>query len=149
MKFTAEMYETTPADFNIATDRSGILIHAGDITTHQSFERFRNGVLAARLIVNPNGVEYQFGPAPICLAATAFDVDHPAGFTLPTVDGKSIDLRPSTTWQSPYLNGRFGSDKISVTVGPVKQVLDLSLEVKAIEYVRSRQDANLSTMPKP
>jgi hypothetical protein len=30
------------------------------------------------------------------------------------------------TWQSPYLNGRFGSEKVTVTVGSVKQVLDFS-----------------------
>ena len=123
----------TPAAFDHATDASRFLFHAGDITTHRSFEQFRSDVLASRLIVTPNKVEYQFGPAPTRIAATVFDVDHPTRFTLPTVDGEPIDLRPSTTWKSPYLNGDFGSDKVAVTVGPAKQVLDFSPVAKTNE----------------
>ena len=123
--------EATPADFDHASDKSRVLIHAGDIITHKSFEQFRSAVRASRLTVNTKQVEYEFGSAPTRIAATLFDGDDLAGFTLPTVNGKSIDLRPSNTWQSPHLNGAFGSDKVSVTVGPVKHVLDFSVKVKA------------------
>ena len=118
--------QASPADFDHATDASRILFHAGDATTHSTFEKFRSAVLASRLAVSPEKVEYQFGPAATRIVATVFDVDHTSAFTLPTVDGRPIDLRPATTWQSPYLNGDFGSDKVSITVGPVKQVLDFS-----------------------
>jgi len=37
-----------------------------------------------------------------------------------------VDLRPPLTYQSPYLNADFGSDKITVTVGSIKHVLDFS-----------------------
>ena len=76
--------------------------------------------------MTPNNVEYRFGPKATRLAATLFDVGDPAGFTLPTVNGKPVNLRPATTWRSPYLNGKFGSDRVSVTVGPVNHVLDFS-----------------------
>ncbi len=108
-------------------------MHAGDVSTHDSFDRFRSGVLANRLTVNPDEVVYHFGPAANRIAATVFDVDDPAGFTLSTVNGKPVDLHPSTTWPRPYLNGEFGSDRTSVTVGPVKQVLDFALNAKINE----------------
>jgi len=44
--------------------------------------------------------------------------------TLPLINGKPVDLHPSATYDSPYLNGAFGSDTITVTVGPIKRVLD-------------------------
>jgi len=118
--------EATPADFEPKTDTSRVLFHTGDVTTHPSFEQFRRNVLSSYLTVTPNKVEYQFGPTATRLTATLFDVDHPTGFTLPTVNGKPIDLRPAATWQSPYLNGEFGSDQITVAVGPINQVLDFS-----------------------
>ncbi len=118
--------EARPVDFNRAKDKSRILLHAGDMTTHGSFERFRAGVLANRLAVNPDRVEYQFGPSRTRIEASLYDGDHPDRFALPRVNGKPISLRPPLTYQSPYLNGEFGSDKITVTVGPVKQLLDFS-----------------------
>jgi len=48
---------------------------------------------------------------------TRFDVEVFEAFTLPTLNGKPIDLRPDTTLQRPYLNRKFGDDTISVTVG--------------------------------
>jgi len=45
-----------------------------------------------------------------------------------TINGKPVDLHPPMTYQSPYLNGAFGSDKINVTVGPLQRVLDFSGE---------------------
>ena len=45
----------TPAKFNKATDKSRILLHAGDIASHGSFDKFKADVLASResnLLVN-------------------------------------------------------------------------------------------------
>jgi hypothetical protein len=124
--------EAQPIDFNAATDKSRILLHAGDITNHDSFERFRAQVLANHLTVNPDSVEYQFGTARTPIQASLYDGDHPERFTLPRVNGKPINLRPTMTYQSPYLNGKFGSDRIAVAVGPVKRLLDFS-EWKNVE----------------
>jgi hypothetical protein len=71
-------------------------------------------------------VDYEYGPAKTRLAVTLFDVENPEAFKLPEVNGEAIELRPLVTWQSPYLNGRFGSEKVTVTVDSVKQVLDFS-----------------------
>lgn len=45
---------------------------------------------------------------------------------LPLINGKPVDLRPAKTYQSPYLNADFGSDKISVSIGPEQRLLDFS-----------------------
>ncbi len=121
-----EREEATPADFDRASDKSRILLHAGDVTTHGSFARFRAEVLATRLNVSANQVEYEFGSTDSRLEVALYDGDNLQRFSLPRINGKPIDLRPPTTFQSPYLNGAFGSDKIDVTVGPVEQLLDFS-----------------------
>jgi hypothetical protein len=103
-----------------------VLLHAGDITTHKFFAQFRTEVLAARLNVTASKVEYQFASGKSHLEATLFDRDHPERFVLPHIDGKPIDLRPPTSYQSLFLNGEFGSDQFAVTVGPVKRLPDFS-----------------------
>ncbi len=118
--------EAIPVEFDDATDTSRLLMHAGDVTTHGSFEKFRAELLANRLEVKPDQVEYRFGPDATHLEMTLFDGNHPDRFTLPCVDGKPVNLRPLMTYQSPYLNADFGSDRITVTVGPIQQVLDFS-----------------------
>ena len=116
----------TPANFNKATDKSRILLHAGDIASHGSFDKFKADVLASRLNVTPDKVDYQFGPAANHLEVTLYDAKALDRFSLPLINGKPVDLRPAKTYQSPYLNGDFGSDKISVSVGPIQRILDFS-----------------------
>jgi hypothetical protein len=121
-----ERGEANPTDFDQATDTSRILLHAGDLTSHGSYAQFREEVLANRLLVSADKVEYRFGPAKNHLEATLYDGDRPEKFSLPRINGQSVDLRPKQTFQSPYLNGEFGSDQVEVTVDPVKRVLDFS-----------------------
>jgi len=118
----------TPANFEQATDKSRILIHAGDIDSHGSFDKFKADVLASKLVVTPDKVDYQFGPSNNHLEVTIYDAKAHDRFTLPLINGKPVDLRPSKTYQSPYLNGDFGSDCITVTVGPIKRVFDFAEE---------------------
>jgi hypothetical protein len=128
-----EREEATPADIDHATDKSRMLLHAGDVTTHESCATFRAKVLGTRLRVSADKVEYELGPGNSRLEVALYDGDDPERFSLPRINGKPIDLRPPTTYQSPYLNGEFGSDQISVTVGPVKRLLDFSLQARANE----------------
>ena len=118
--------EAGPVKFDHSTGTSRVLMHAGDLSAYASFKQFRTHVQSRRLTVTPNSVYYEYGPAKTRLAVTLFDVENPEAFKLPEVNGKPIDLRPPVTWQSPYLNGRFGSEKVTVTVGSIKQVLDFS-----------------------
>ena len=118
----------TPANFVKGTDMSRILLHAGDIASHGSFDAFKADVLACCLSVTPDKVDYQFGPATNHLEVVRYDAKAIERFTLPLINGKPVDLRPAKTFQSPYLNGDFGSDKISVSVGPVTRVLDFSAQ---------------------
>lgn len=83
-------------------------------------------LLASRLNVTPDKVSYQFGPAANHLEATLYDAKAIDRFSLPLINGKSVDLRPAKAYQSPYLNGDFASDKVSVSVGPIRRVLDFS-----------------------
>jgi hypothetical protein len=122
--------EASPENFEHATDKSRILLHAGDVTTAKTFALFQEQVLANRLKVNADKVDYEFGPADSRLEVVSYDEDQRENFSLPRVNGKPVDLRPSETYHSPYVNGKFGSDKISVTVGPVKNVIDFSLKAK-------------------
>ena len=121
-----EREEANPTDFDQATDTSRILLHAGDLISHGSFDQFREEVLANRLVVGADKVDYRFGAAKNHLEATLYDGDRPEKFSLPRINGKPVDLRPKRTFQSPYLKGGFGSDQIDVTVGPVKRRLDFS-----------------------
>lgn len=116
----------TPANFHKATDTSRILLHAGDIASHGSFDKFKADVLGSRLKVTPDKVDYQFGPAANHLEVTLYDAKALDRFSLPLIHGKPVDLRPTKTFQSPYLNGDFASGKISVSVGPVHRQLDFS-----------------------
>ena len=116
----------TPANFNKASDTSRILLHAGDIASHGSFEKFKADVLASRLRVTPDKVDYQFDRAANHIEMTLYDAQSPGRFTLPLINGRPVDLHPAKTYESPYLNADFGSDKISVSIGPMKNVIDFS-----------------------
>ncbi len=117
----------TPADFTGPADTGRILIHAGDLAGHGSFERFRETLRSHRLVVIADKVDYRFdGAEGQHLQMNRYDAASPESFVLPCINGIPVDLRPAATYRSPYLNGTFGSDRISVTVGPVSRVLDFS-----------------------
>jgi hypothetical protein len=117
-----------PANFEKASDPSRLLLHAGDLASHESFEKFRAAVLASRLSVTPDKVDYEFGRAGNRLEVARYDPKAPERFTLPLINGKPVDLRPPLTYRSPFLNGRFGDDRVTVTVGPLTRILDFSAE---------------------
>lgn len=114
----------TPANFKKATDTSRILLHAGDIASHDSFEKFKTDVLGSRLSVAPEKVEYLFAGGKNRIEMNLYDAKTPEKFVLPRINGTPVDLRPEAVYDSPYLKGRFGSDKITVTVGPFITVYD-------------------------
>jgi len=114
----------SPLNHERFTSTSRILLHAGDADTHGSFEAFRAAVLAGPLTVERDRVEYRPAPTGPRLECFRYDADAHERFKLPQVNGKIVDIRPEWTYRSPYLNGRFGDDRITVTVGPLKQVYD-------------------------
>ncbi len=117
--------EANPATFDPG-DSTRILLHAGDIAAHGSFDRFKAGVLAYDLKVSSNKVEYQWGPKGDRIQVALYDPKAHARFTLPLINGKPVNLRPAKVYSSPYLNGDLGSDRITVSVGPVKRILDFN-----------------------
>lgn len=42
------------------------------------------------------------------------------------VNGEPIDIHPEAVYESPFLNGKFGDDPFTVSVGPLRRVLDFS-----------------------
>ena len=118
----------TPAHFDKNKDQSRILLHSGDIANDESYEKFQSAVLANELKVTAEKVDYHFGPSGNHLEVTSYVPQKPGSFLLPLINGKPLDLHPAATYQSPYLNSDFGSDKITVTVAPLKRVLDFSAE---------------------
>ncbi len=116
----------TPHTFEKATDKSRILLCAGDISAEKSFAKFQSLALTSRLHVSPEAMDYQFGPAGDCISMKSYNPTTPIRFTMPRINGKPLNLRPWMTYRSPYLNGVFDSDNISVTVATIKRFLDFS-----------------------
>jgi hypothetical protein len=99
---------------------------AGDVASDGSFEQFPSAVLTDSLKVTGDKVDYRFGATDNHLEVTRYDPKAPERFSLPLINGQPVNLHPPATYESPYLNGAFGSDKITVTVGPFKRLLDFS-----------------------
>jgi len=118
--------QADPANFKGPGDTGRILLHAGDVVRHGSFVRFREAVRAHPLTVTAGMVDYRFGAQRIEMSR--YDATAPQAFLLPRINGVPVELRPAATYQSPFLNGAFGSDRITVTVGPIKRVLDFATE---------------------
>jgi hypothetical protein len=100
-----------------------ILMHAGD-SRSSSFDVFRKNVLANKLVVEQDRIEYLprlGGPRLECFR---YQVAKHKDFKLPNIDGNPIVLRPEWTYKSPYLNSVFGSDKVTFSVGAIKRVYD-------------------------
>jgi len=106
-----------------ASETERILVQAGAVLENGSFQTFQNGVLTNPLTVEKDTVTYRSGNGPE-LRCFRYDVAAHKTFKLPTIGGKSLDLRPDWTYRGPYLNGRFGDDKATVTVGPINRVYD-------------------------
>jgi hypothetical protein len=116
----------TPSNFNKATDKSRILLIAGDLTTGEAFEKFQASVLSNPLRITPEAVSYEFGLNRERIEMTAYDPRKTDEFTLPCINGKPIDLHPDAAYQSPYLNGNCKGEQFTLTVGPIQRVLDFS-----------------------
>jgi hypothetical protein len=131
--------EAMPFDCHDPQCTSRVLIHCGDVDADGSFQEFRKSVLSNVLTVRPDKVEYRAGAEASPIEFFRYDVNAPDHFTLPRVDGVSVELRPTWTYRSPYLNGQFGSDRITVTVGPIRQVYDFG--ESAVSTLGDRQDS--------
>lgn len=116
----------TPANFAKATDKSRILLVAGDVSTGDSFAKFQSTVLANPLRITPEAMTYEFDAGKDRIEMISYDPRKPDQFTLPVINGQPVDLHPCTTYQSPYLNGAFNGDKFTVTVGTIRRVMDFS-----------------------
>ncbi|MBL7016387.1 MAG: hypothetical protein ISR84_02395 [Kiritimatiellales bacterium] len=101
-----------------------VLMHAGDLDSFASFDAFRAAVLSNPLSVKNNQVTYRPSKDGPLLKCFGYEPHQHKSFRLPRVDGEWVNLRPEQTYSSPYLNGKFGDDRVHVTVGPVKQVFD-------------------------
>ena len=122
--------EASPATFAGPGDTTRILLHAGDLDTHKTFQHFRETVRANPLAVTADKVGYRFEAGSQHVEMARYDAAAPERFILPRINGTPVDLRPPATYQSPFLNGTFLGDRITVTVGPVARVLDFSEKVK-------------------
>ena len=118
--------EAAPARFSGPGDSSRILVQAGDISCHGSFGQFRATVRSNPLTVTADKVDYRFGDGANHIEMTLYNPPSPASFTLPRINGQPIDLHPAAVYESPFLNGPFGGDRFTVSVGPIRRVLDFS-----------------------
>ena len=118
----------SPARFTGPADTGRILLHAGDLSSHGSFAQFRKILRACPLVVTADKVDYRFGEGSQHIEMFRYDLAARKSFSLPRINGTPIDLHPAAVYQSPFLNGVSNSDRISVTVGPVRQILDFASE---------------------
>jgi hypothetical protein len=118
----------SPADFTGPADTGRILLHAGDVTTHGSFDRFRESLVANPLTITNNLVDYRFSEGLKHIEMFRYDVVSRDSFRLPHINGSPINLHPEAVYQSPFLNSAANSERITVTVGPVRQVLHFAAE---------------------
>ena len=100
------------------------LIHAGDIQSHGSLERFISQVLDNELSVEDDRVRYRSVAESIDLVSYSYDPGAPEAFELPRINGEVVDLSPDWTYKSPYINSAFKEKTITVIVGPVREVYD-------------------------
>jgi len=115
----------SPTPFNNQSNQR-ILMHAGDTDSHGSFAQFQQSVRACELSANDLRVTYRFNDGQDTLQAWSYRPEDFEAFRLPQINGQPIDVRPATTYASPYLNAEFASDQVHVTVGPYVQTLDFS-----------------------
>ncbi len=118
----------SPAKFTGPADTGRILIHAGDVTSDGSFARFREILRTCPLVVTADKVDYRCGQGSQPIEMFRYDLAARESFSLPRINGTPIDLHPTAVYQSPFLNGVSNSDRINVTVGPVRQILDFASE---------------------
>ena len=118
----------SPAKFTGPADTGRILLHAGDFSSHGSFAQFRKIVRACPLMVTADKVDYRFGEGSQQIEMFRYDLKARKSYSLPRINGTPSDLHPAAVYQSPFLNGVSNSDRITVTVGPVRQILDFASE---------------------
>ncbi len=127
-RWNEKQTEAFPADYKGPGDTGRILLHAGDIDSYASFESFREKVRANSLMVSSEKVDYSFSGGSNQIEMARYDVNSLEGFTLPLINGSPVDLHPEASYQSPFLNAAYGSDRVSVTVGAKTRTLDFSEE---------------------
>ncbi|MDG2221941.1 MAG: hypothetical protein P8L85_11195 [Rubripirellula sp.] len=113
----------SPAKFTGPDDTSRILLHAGDVSVHESFAHFQSSLLSNPLKVATDQVDYHFGERRQHVEMFRYDVSNRDAFKLPLINSKPIDLTPKAVYQSPYLNMDSPSEQVTVTVGPVRRIL--------------------------
>ncbi|MFK7851053.1 MAG: hypothetical protein AB8D78_08760 [Akkermansiaceae bacterium] len=116
----------SPAEFAGPADTGRIMLHAGDVSIYGSFSRFRESLLANPLMVTPGKVDYRFDDGTKHIEMFRYDVANRDSFPLPRLDDTPINLYPEAVYQSPFLNGISDNDGITVTVGPIRQVIDFA-----------------------
>ena len=105
---------------------SPIIIQTGRAADYGTFEEFQAAILAApltykdyRLVYHgPKSAEIEF------IAMTPERLKAGTAYTLPKVNGKTIDLNPKYAYYSPYMQRKEGSDIVTLSYGDRGWVYD-------------------------
>ena len=98
---------------------SPIIIQTGRVHDYGSFEKFQAAILKAPLRYDNGKVEYQ-GPNSAELEffpMATQELRSGKTYTLPKVNGKTVDLNPEYSYYSPYLQKKEGSNVVTVRYG--------------------------------
>lgn len=98
---------------------SPIIIQTGRRADYGSFEKFQKAILAAPVKNDDNKVEYH---GPNAARVEFFPMTPEAlkkgnKYTLPKVDGKTVDLDPEYAYSSPYMQNKAGSAIVTLRYG--------------------------------
>ena len=105
---------------------SPIIIQTGRAHDYGSFAEFQAAIVKARLTYGDGKLEYR-GPQSARLEffpMTPQELKAGKEYTLPRINGKTIDLNPVYAYSSPYLQNRAGSSIVTLLYGRRKWEYD-------------------------
>ena len=91
----------SPAKFTGPADTSRILLHAGDVSIHESFAHFQSSLLGNPLQVASDVVDYRFGEERQRIEMFRYDAGNRDAFQLPRINRQTIDLTPMQSIRAP------------------------------------------------
>ncbi|HUT93738.1 MAG TPA: hypothetical protein VMY37_30015 [Thermoguttaceae bacterium] len=97
-----------------------VIIEAAGSHAHPSFAAFQDAVLARQCEIGDGRLTYQ-GPGD----SGTFTFDF-SGERLPEINGAAIDLSPSKTFDSPFLQEDYAAGRVTIAKGSRRLILDVS-----------------------
>jgi len=123
---TKEDYRDGNGDLNaglyleLENESSPIIFEVAKKESYSSFEAFKEEIKNNTLTMSDTVLTYQSKAYENTLTLYS-DFSQ-----LPEINGEAVDLNPDFVYQSPFINGNFGQNEISISMGDKNLVLDFN-----------------------